>query len=157
MPHFVQPRRAFGVLLIALHRAFKRAGRKPMTRRNRTLVALVVTLVVVLVLLPAGLIIAVRISEARWETAHPVQTMVPDVTGRDRATAEAAVRNAQLVPHFSFVAIKDKCWQDQPAPNTVVDQDPKAISPVPVQTDVHLVLGVDSTANPPPPCCGPSP
>ena len=40
------------------------------------------TLVVVLVLLPAGLIIAVRISEARWETAHPVQTMVPDVTGR---------------------------------------------------------------------------
>ena len=86
-----------------------------MTRRNRTLVALVVTLVVVLVLLPAGLIIAVRISEARWETAHPVQTMVPDVTGRDRATAEAAVRNAQLVPHFSFVAIKDKCWQDQPA------------------------------------------
>ena len=131
---------------------------KPM-KLNRKVVALVVTLVIVLVALPAIASVIGTIAKARWEAAHPQQTMVPDVTGRNRAGAEAAIRSAQLRPIVTFVPIKDKCWQDQPTPNTVVDQDPPPITPVGVNSEVHLVIAVEEakTATLDKQCCGQSP
>ena len=107
--HNYHPRRAFGLLLLLVFKAFRNAGRqKPMKpmKRNRKLIALVVTLVIVLLVLPAIAVIAGNITQARWETAHPEQTMVPDLTGRDRLGAEATIRSLQLRPVVTFVMIK---------------------------------------------------
>jgi beta-lactam-binding protein with PASTA domain len=41
--------------------------------------------------------------------------------------------------------IDDKCWQDQPAANTVVDQEPKALTPVAVDTQVQVTIGIQKS------------
>jgi hypothetical protein len=156
------PRRAFGLLLLLVRKAFRHAGRKkPMKpmKLNRKVVALVVTLVIVLVVLPAIASVVGTVVKARWEATHPAQTMVPDLTGHDRADAEAAIRSAQLRPIVTFVPIKDKCWQDQPTPNKVADQDPPPITPVPINSEVHVVIALDEprTVTLDKRCCGQSP
>jgi len=162
--HNYHPRRAFGLLLLLIFKAFRNAGRrKPMkpVKRNRKLIALVVTLVIVLLVLPAIALIAGNINQARWEAAHPEETMVPDLTGRDRVAAEAAVRGALLRPVVTFVMIKDKCWQNRPTTNAVVDQDPPPITPAVINSEVHLVIALDdeekTAALPKKQCCGLSP
>jgi hypothetical protein len=60
-------------------------------------------------------------------------------------TAQAAVRAAQLRPQILYLTIEDKCWQDLPAPNTVVDQEPKALTPVAVDTRVQLTIGIQKS------------
>jgi hypothetical protein len=147
MPPLLRPHRAFGVLLMLLHKAFKHFNpqRRPMTpmkpKRNPRMVAFLVTLITILVVLPTAATIVVRIAEERWVAAHPPETLVPDVTGIDWQAAAAAVRSAQLKPVISSTAIDAKCWQDQPAPDTIVEQDPEPLTPVTVGTDVHLVIG----------------
>jgi beta-lactam-binding protein with PASTA domain len=110
-------------------------------KRNPKVVALIVTLVAILVVLPAAATIVVRIAKARWVAAHPAEALVPDVIGSDWQAAAAAVRSAQLKPVISSTAIDAKCWQDQPAADTIVDQDPEPLTPVTVGTHVHLVIG----------------
>src|SRR5882672_413812 len=102
------------------------------------LVALVMTLVCVFLVLPVAASVIARIAQARWEAAHPPQTLVPNVTGRDPVTAEVATQNAHLHSSIHYVSIEDKCWQDLPAPNTVVDQQPEALTPVAVDSQVEL-------------------
>jgi len=115
-------------------------------RRHWTpLVALVLTLIFIFVVLPAGATVFVHIAQARWEAAHPPQTLVPDLAGRNAISAEAAIRSAQLRPRISYTTIDDKCWQDQPAANTVVDQEPKALTPVAVDTQVQLTIGIQKS------------
>jgi hypothetical protein len=147
IPPLLRPHRAFGVLLMLVHKAFKHFNRprRPITpvkpKRNPKTVALIVTLIAILVILPTAATIVVRIAEARWIAAHPPETLVPDVTGSDWQAAAAAVRSARLKPMISSTAIDAKCWQDQPVPDTIVDQDPEPLTPVTVGTDVHLVIG----------------
>lgn len=47
------------------------------------LVALVLTLVCIFLVLPVAASLIARIAQARWEAAHPPQTLVPDVSGSD--------------------------------------------------------------------------
>lgn len=144
MPHFSQRHRAFGVLLLLLLKAFKRARNRP-RRHNPKLILLVLSLIFIFVVLPTGATVVVRIVQARWEANHPPQTLVPDLAGRDPISAEASVRGAQLRPQISYTTIDDKCWQDQPAPNTVVDQEPEAFTPVIVGTQVQFTIAIQNS------------
>jgi hypothetical protein len=137
------PRRAFGLLLLLISKAFHHARRPKPVKRNRKMVALIISLVVVLVVMPAIATAVAAIAHAWWKAAHPEQTIVPDLTGSDRRAAETAIRNAQLQPFVSFTTIKDKCWQEQPAPNTVIDQDPPPITPVSINSKVRVVIGFE--------------
>ncbi len=85
--------------------------------------------------------IGAYVARQRWEAAHPAQTVVPDVNGFNRTTAEATIKHAQLRPEVFSTSIADKCWEVQPQPNTIVRQTPEAYTPVPVGTRVKLDLG----------------
>lgn len=112
-----------------------------MKKRNAKVVALVVTLFIILVALPASISLGIGVSYMRWKADHPATTVVPDVTGRDRQSAEAAIKNAQLVPQIAFAPINDRCWQEPRVPNTVIDQDPKPYEVVSVETGVRVFVG----------------
>ena len=147
MYRFAHPRRYFnGLLFLLIQKAFgRRNGRQLMTRPQKIspLKVLIAALVLIMVVLPAICMIGGWVAQARWKAAHPVQTIVPDVSGFDRATAEAAIKNAQLRSEVFSTSITDKCWEVQPQPNTIVDQTPDAGTPVPVGTLTKLYLGVN--------------
>lgn len=143
-----QPRRCFGWVLLLIHKAFTHAKRDTNVKRNRKMIALVVILVVVLVVVPAIAMIAAAVIHVRWKADHPEQTLVPHIEGTDRAAAETAVRNAQLRPRISFEDISDRCWQDPPQPNTVLLQTPGPFTPVAIETEVSIVVGVTGKPKP---------
>lgn len=142
MSYLPQHHRATGLLLGFRLWAVKAASRRRAKTRNPNLFLLVLSLILIFVVLLAGAVLAGRIAQARWDTYHPPQTLVPELAGRDPISAEASVRGTQLRLQITYTAIDDQCWQDQPAPNTVVDQEPKAFTPVAANTEVHITVGL---------------
>lgn len=136
-----------GLLLLLILKAFGRTkGRNSVTPTQKTslLKVLIVTLIFVLVVLPAVAMITAGISQARWRADHPVLTIVPDVKGFNPKDAETTVRAAQLESQVFTTLIDSRCWATPPRVGTIIYQTPEAGIPVPPGTLVRLELAVEN-------------
>jgi hypothetical protein len=89
-------------------------------RRHWTpLVALVLTLVCVFLVLPVAASVIARIAQARWEAAHPPQTLVPNVTGCDPLISTRPCwerRNLKRQPacrEAPYEVIQSRLWRER--------------------------------------------